>query len=271
MPVLGEFRTWGAFFRAGFRRYSGYRAATVAGAFTNTMFGLVKASILLAVIDANDGGAVAGYDARSASSYVWLAQAALSTVYLFAWTEVALRIRTGDIAVDLARPVDLQLSPLAADLGRAAYSLLPRALPALAVGALTFGLTVTADPLMWLLGLVSLTLAVTVSFACRFVVNLVAFWWVEIRGLMTLYVVATSVLCGLIVPVGWFPDWLQTLARATPFPSMLQTPVDLLGGTVAGPQAVAAVAVQLGWAVVSLLAGQALLRVATRKLVVQGG
>ena len=271
MPAAGEPRALGAYFRAGFRRYATYRAATVAGAFTNTMFGLVKASILLAVISANGGAAIGGYDARGASSYAWLAQAALSTVYLFAWSEVAVRIRSGDIAVDLARPVDLQLSLLAADLGRAAYSLLPRGLPALAVGALTFGLTVTTDPLMWLLGLASLTAAVVVSFACRFAVNLVAFWWVEIRGLMTLYVVATNVLCGLIVPVRWFPDWLRALAAATPFPSMLQTPVDVLGGTARGTAALAEVAVQLGWAVATLAGGRVLLRLATRKLVVQGG
>jgi len=275
VPGAAERRApWGflrAFFRAGFRRYAAYRAATLAGAFTNAMFGLVKASILLAVIHANGGAAVGGYDATTASSYAWLSQATLSVVYVFTWTEVAARVRSGDIAVDLARPVDLQLSLLAADLGRATYSLLPRGLPSLAVGAATFGLTLTTDPAMWLLGLTSLVLAVVVSFACRFAVNLVAFWWVEIRGLMTLYVVATNVLCGLVVPVHWFPDWLRVLATATPFPSMLQTPVDVLGGTIRGAAALSAVAVQLGWAVATLGGGRLLLRRATRKLVVHGG
>jgi ABC-2 type transport system permease protein len=52
---------------------------------------------------------------------------------------------------------------------------------------------------------------------------------------------------------------------------MLQTPVDVLGGTIRGAAALSAVAVQLGWAVATLGGGRLLLRRATRKLVVQGG
>ena len=106
-------------------------------------------------------------------------QAFLAPVYVFGWNELALRVRTGDIAVDLARPVDLQLSWLFADLGRAAYSLLPRGIPPLLVGAVTFGLALPTSPWRWLLGLLSLTLAVAVSFCCRFAVNLAAFWRIE--------------------------------------------------------------------------------------------
>jgi ABC-2 type transport system permease protein len=259
-----------AYAGAGFRRYATYRAATLAGAFTNTMFGLVKASILLAAIAANHGAAVGGYSAIAASTYAWFSQAFLSCVYLFVWPDLAQRIRTGDIAVDLARPVDLQASLLAADLGRAAYSLLPRGLPPLVVGYLTFGLAVPTSPLTWLLGLISLTLAVMISFACRFAVSLIAFWWVEIRGILTLYSLGVDLLCGLIVPVAWFPGWVRLIAAATPFPSMLQAPVDaMIGGS--QRQTLIGIAVQCCWLAVTLAVGRLMLRAATRKLVVQGG
>lgn len=259
-------RSYLAFFRAGFRRWSGYRVATAAAAFTNTAFGLTKASITVAAV-ASAGGTLAGYDARSAATYAWLTQALLGPVHVFQWQELAQRVRTGDIAVDLARPVDLQLSWLAADLGRAAYSLVPRGLPPLVVGALTFGLTGPSTPLPYLLGLLSVILAVAVSFSCRFALNLVAFWLLDVRGAVTLYMVASGTLCGLIIPVHWFPDWLRVLAAATPFPSMLQAPVDVLSGRAT----VEPVLVQLLWLVATLLLGRVVLARATRKLVVQGG
>ena len=259
-------RTLLTFFVAGFRRWSAYRMATAAGAFTNSVFGLVKASITLAAIAAA-GGTVAGYDAVTGSTYAWLVQAFLAPVYVFGWNELALRVRTGDIAVDLARPVDLQLSWLFADLGRAAYSLLPRGIPPLLVGALTFGLVLPTSPWQWLLGLVSLTLAVSVSFCCRFALNLVAFWLLDVRGPLTLYVVSSNVLSGLIVPVAWFPHWLGVLADCTPFPSMLMAPVDVL----LGRGGLGTIGVQLCWLVVTLALGRAVLARATRKLVVQGG
>ena len=268
--ILAELRPPWAYLVAGFRRYSSYRAATIAGAFTNSMFGLVKASILLAAIAANQGAAVNGFTAIRASSYAWFSQAFLSSVCLFVWPDLSQRIRSGDLAVDLARPIDLQVSMLAADLGRAAYSVLPRGLPPLAVGYFTFGLAIPTRPLTWLLGAVSLSLAVMISFACRFAVSLIAFWWIDIRGVLTLYTLASNLLCGLIVPVAWFPAWLRSIASATPFPSMLQAPVDTMLG-VGVEQSLTAIAVQCGWLAVTLGLGRLILRAATRKLVVQGG
>src|SRR4051794_343736 len=181
--------------------------ATVAGAVTNIVFGVVKASITVAAIAAA-GGALAGYDAQQGATYAWLSQALVATVGLFGWRELADRIRTGDIAVDLARPLDLQLSGLASDLGRGAYMLLPRGLPPLLVGLAFFGVALPRDPLPYLLAALSIPLAVAISYACRFAVNLSAFWLMDVRGTLTLYVVASNVLSGLIVPVGWFPDWM---------------------------------------------------------------
>jgi len=256
---------------AGFRRYATYRVATAASAFTNTVFGLLRASITVATVGAA-GGTLAGYDARTVATYAWLTQALIGPVQVFQWTELAQQVRTGAVAVDLVRPMDLQAQYLATNLGRAAYMLLPRGLPPLLVGALTFGLTLPTDVWPWAAGAVSVLLAVQISFACQFLVNLAAFWLLEIRGVMILYVVTSGVLCGLYLPVHWFPPWLSTLAAATPFPSMLQTPVDLLTGRLATPSAaVGALAVQLAWAVGMLALGRLVLAVATRRLVVQGG
>ena len=120
-------RTYFQLAAAGFHRYSTYRMAIAAGVITQSVFGFIRVSVMFAAIAAA-GGELAGYDRQQASTYVWLGQALLAPVAMFGWTELADRIKTGDIAVDLARPVDVQLSWWAADLGRAAFQLLhPRA------------------------------------------------------------------------------------------------------------------------------------------------
>lgn len=263
-------RVYAAMFSAGWRRYSRYRAALIAGTFTNSVFGLLKANIYVAAV-ASAGSTLAGYDARSSITFAWLTQALIAPVNLFAWTELAQRVRTGDVAIDLTRPVDLQLSLLAADLGRAAFVLLPRGLPPLLVAAAITGLALPGTALPYLLGLVSVVLAVALSFCCRFALNLVAFWLVEIRGVVTLYITASNFLSGLMLPVAWFPDWLRLLATATPFPSFIQYPVDLLTGRVTGWAAVGHLGQQVGWLLATALLGRWLLARATRRLVVQGG
>ena len=268
--ALGALSPYVALARAGFRRWSTYRLAAAAGVFTNTFFGVVKLSILLAVAE-SAGGTVAGYDAATLSTYTWVAQGLIAFVMIFSWTELADRVRTGDVAVDLARPVDLQLAWLAADLGRAVWALVSRALVPLAFGALVYGLYLPRDATALALLPASLLLAVVVSFGCRFSVNLTAFWLVEIRGVVLLYVLVSGSLGGHLVPVQFFPDWLQAVAYATPFPSMVQTPIDLLTGQAAGAEAAGLVLAQVAWAAGVLLLGRLVQARATRKLVVQGG
>jgi ABC-2 type transport system permease protein len=259
-----------ALVRAGFRRCSTYRQAALAGVFVNTVFGVIKLSILLGVAD-SAGGEVAGYDAASLSTYTWVAQAMIAIVMIFTWTELADRVRTGDIAVDLARPVDLQLAWLAGDVGRAGWALISRGVLPVVFGAAVYGISLTGDATAILLFPVSMLLAVVVSFACRFILNLCAFWLIEIRGLVLLYVLVSGLLAGHLIPVQMFPDWLRHIAYATPFPSLVQTPIDLVTGQAAGLRAVGLVGAQVAWAVVMLLAGRVVLARATRKLVVQGG
>ena len=149
-----------------FRRYSTYRAATLAGIFTNSVFGVIYCYAYLALWDQRpDAG---GYDATDAVTYVWLGQALLMTVALWGGgttDDLAERIRTGDVAIDLYRPVGLVGWYLAGDLGRAAYHLLTRGLGPTIIGLSALPTSAcrrARRPLSAFV--VSLVLAVVVSF-----------------------------------------------------------------------------------------------------------
>ena len=81
--------------------------------------------------------------------------------------------------------------------------------------------------------------------------------------MLTVYVTVSSVLCGLLVPVHWFPGWLAAVAASTPFPSMLagarRRPHR--AGERAGLPAL--LATQLAWLVAMLAAGQVVQRLGT--------
>ncbi len=206
-----------------------------------------------------------------AATYVWLGQALLAPLGLFGNTELASRVKSGDVAVDLSRSVNLTASYWAQDLGRAAFDVLPRGLPPLIVGALVTGLAMPGSPGPYLLGFVSIVAAVSLNFLGFFAINLLSFWVLEIRGFWMLYMVLMNLLSGFLVPVTWFPDWLLDFARATPFPSMLQTPVDILAGRTVGAESLAMVGLQLLWLAVLLGVVQVMVRFGSRRLVVQGG
>jgi ABC-2 type transport system permease protein len=268
-PRIGRLRLDWEIARRGYRRYAAYPAATAAGAFTNTIFGFMKAYILLAVFRHRTN--VGGYDATDAVTYAWLGQALIMTVYAFGWQELALRIRDGSIATDLARPLDPQRYWLDFDLGRAPYHLVYRGLPPFVVGALVFDLRYPGSALVWLAFAVSMALGVVVSFAFRFLYNLAAFWLLDYRGIVTISLVVSLFFSGLILPVTFFPDWLETIARALPFAAIVQVPIDVYLGKHHGAGLAGALLLQAAWAVALLALGRLVLAQGTRRLVIQGG
>lgn len=249
--------------RAGYRRQSAYLVASLAGMVTNTVFGLLRVAVLLAVVA--QSGSVAGYDAATVAAFVWLGQGLLGVVALWGDGELAQRVRTGDVAVDLTRPWDLQGALLAQDLGRAGHAVVFRFAPPVAFGALVL-------PFRWpghvgtvALFAASVVLAVVISAALRFLLDLSAFWLLDARGVRSVYGSVAGVLCGLTVPLAFFPDAVRTALYATPFPALLQTPIDVFTERDGVAHLLAH---QLLWTALLLLAGQLVLARATRRLVV---
>jgi ABC-2 type transport system permease protein len=264
--------TFRAIARSGFRRWSTYRQATIAGAFTNVVFGFVRCYVLLAVAGATAGQRAGGYDAEQLATYVWTGQGLLSVVALWGWTDLADRIRTGDVAADLIRPVHPVVSYLAADLGRAGHAMLTRFVPPLIVGAIFFPLY---QPQRWAtvpLFALSIILAVVACFGCRFLVNASGYWSNDARGAIFFWTLSSGVLAGLYFPLRLLPDWLAVLLYVgTPFPSLLQTPSDVLVERDGPAVQAGLVGLQAAWCVVLLALCVLVQRRAERKLVVQGG
>jgi len=251
---------------AGFRRWSTYRTAAFAGMATNVVFGFMRCAVLLTVFA--NAARVAGYDPAAAVTFVWVGQALLDVVLAWGNTQLAERVRSGDIAIDLVRPWDLQLALLAEDLGRAGFSMVVRFAPPMLVGAAFFELRLPAAATGWAVFAVGVLLAVVVGFALRFLLNLSAFWLMDWRGVFGMYAVASGILGGLVLPIGMFPPWARVAIWCTPFPATVQAPADLLVGR---GSPVPLLAHQLAWAIALLWLGRVVLRRAERVLVVQGG
>ncbi|CAM3397689.1 ABC transporter permease [Stackebrandtia soli] len=256
--------------RAGFRRFATYRQATLASCVTNTVFGCMRTFVLLAV--AGSAGVAAGYTGPQLSTYVWIGQGLIGVVALWGWTELSERVRTGEVAADLLRPVNPVWTYLGIDLGRAAFALLTRMAVPIAVGALFFPFYWPQRVWTYPLFAVSVVLAVLVCFGLRYMLNATAFWLLDVRGVLMLWAIASGVGSGLYFPLGFMPEPIAFfLQYATPFPSILQMPADVgveLGGVA---DQLGRVAVQALWAAACLGGAFWVQSRATRKLVIQGG
>ncbi|MGI9595229.1 MAG: ABC transporter permease [Acidimicrobiales bacterium] len=256
--------------RRSFRRASSYRLATASGVFINTVFGYIRASVLVVVAVAG-GGMVNGMDTVDLATFAFVSQGFIMISGAFGDPELAERIRTGDVVIDLYRPADLQLWWLATWLGKAAFQAFARGIPPVVLGALTFDLRLPDPWWHWLPFLTAVLLATIVGFALRFCSNLIAFWLLDNRGVDQMLTLLISFFAGLLLPINLFPPWLETIARLLPFASMIQLPAEIFLGRYDGLGIASVLAQQVLWGALLLLGGRVLLAAATRRVVVQGG
>ena len=98
-----------------------------------------------------------------------------------------------------------------------------------------------------------------------------AFYTVSATGIRIL---ATSVLeffTGALIPIPFFPEWLQPVMYALPFGSMQNTPFLIFAGHLDPMEAIRAIVLQIFWLIVLLAVGKLIMKRALRRVIVQGG
>jgi len=254
--------------RKTFARIATYRQATLAGVFTNTVFGFVLAYVLLAVYRERE--TVGGFDAIDAVTFTFVAQGLLMVVGIFGSADFPERITTGDVVVDLQRPYDQQAWWAAVSYGNAAYYAIFRGIPPFVAGAVVFDLRMPSFP-SFAAFVVSAFLAVGACFAWTYLLQLSAFWLMDYRGPNQIGSFVAQFFAGVFIPIVFFPSWLETTARATPFPSMMQLPIEVWLGRHQDAALLGVFAQQVFWIGVLVVAGRYVMSRAVGRVVVQGG
>ena len=252
-----------------FQRQLTYRAATLAGLATNFFFGLLRASVMIALYGTRQE--VAGLSLEDAVTYTGLTQAAIAFLSLFSWYDVMNSVYTGAVSTDLLKPMSFFGFWLAQDLGRALASLLTRGLTIMIVYAAVFDITLPSRLGQWLALGVALGLSWLISFAWRFLINLAAFWTPNAVGVSRMAFSLTWFMSGFLMPLRFFPDWIVQIIYLTPFPHMVNAFIEVYLGLTTGPALLQLLLGQLLWAIILTGVGQWVLRAGMRRLVIQGG
>jgi len=141
-----------------------------------------------------------------------------------------LSISTGEVAADLLKPYSYFGSWMARDFGRAMTNFLLRGLTMMLAYTLHLSHHLPTSAGQWLALAAALLLGWAVSFSWRFLVNLAAFWSPEARGIGRFAFSLTLFLSGFLMPLRFFPDWFVALCNLTPFPSMVNTIIEVYLG-----------------------------------------
>jgi ABC-2 type transport system permease protein len=254
-----------------------YRAAAIAGVWTQGFFGLV----LVMVYEAFYRSVTAPQPMTFAEvvSYVWLGQALLA---MFPWNtdgEIRTMVRNGAVAYELCRPIDLYaLWYVRALAWRTAPTIL-RAVPMCLIAAVVLPLVGLGE---WRLAgppsaaaalAFGATLAGTLLLGCAMttLLHISLLWTISGEGAVLLLTTLSTFLSGMIVPLPLFPGWMQPIVQALPFAGLVDGPFRVFTGHIPPGDAGSVLRHQIAWTIALVVFGRWLLARGLRRLVVQGG
>ena len=252
-----------------FKQQLAYRMALWAGLATNLFFGVLRAVLLIALY--GQRGEVNGLTVQGAVTYVGLTQSMIAFMSLFGGLELTDAIYSGAIASDLLRPVSIFTFWMARDFGRSLVNLLGRGVLFMLLYGLFFPISLPQNLATWLLLCVSFLMAWLLNYSWRYLISLAAFWTPDARGFLRITGTVFQLLSGFIMPLALLPDWFVSLANLTPFPSVVNTSIEIYLGTFQGSQVWNALFTQVIWLLLLIAVGEVVFRAGIRRLVIQGG
>lgn len=266
-------RQYASFFRIRFLAGLQYRAAAWAGIATQYAWGGMTILMFWAFYQNGENSFPMTFP--ELSSYIWMQQAFLAMFMTWFYdNEIFENITSGGIAYELCRPCDLYTMWFVKNMTIRLSRVVLRCVPILLVAAFLpspFGVRLPPTLSAAALFPVSMVLGFLVLIAFSMLVYISAFYTISPMGIRILVTSVLEFFTGALIPIPFFPEWLQSMMYALPFASMQSAPFLIYNGHLRTQEALSSIGTQIIWFLALLIAGRLLMKQALKKVVVQGG
>lgn len=256
-------------FRMRWKMETQYRGAALGGIFCQVFFGL----ILIALYRALYANRPQALPLSSVVTYVWLQQG-FFRMLLSSDSDLSDKIRTGGIAYDLCRPLNLYGYYYARTMAQKLMGSLLRAVPMLVFAALLpegWGLCAPASLPALALFLPGVGLGLLCVCALENITMGLAMRTIDSKGVQGLLNLLMMIFSGNILPLALFPDAWQRVITLLPYAQLLDAPIRLYTGEWALAEAPRVLLTQGAWVLSLFAAGLLLWRQNMKRMIVQGG
>lgn len=268
------FRPYRAIFRQRLMCDMQYRFSFWARISTNIFWGIVRALIIYVYYTYAEHGRAA-IDGKQAVTMIWLGQIALNLAPGFGVDSgVWEKIRSGDVGVELIRPLDIYSHWYASAFANKLAPFLMAAIPVSAAGLImpeTYAMSLPASVPGLLACLVTLLTGTIVSCAA---ICLAYAMLMDVRvgyGPANAAFTVMQILAGGFLPLQLWPDWMQKFLYYQPFATLMDVPLRFYTGSAPIGDLGRVLLLQAVWTLALVAVGRFWIRRNLDRLVLQGG
>lgn len=262
-----------SYFKLKFITGLSYRAQAIAGIMTQFFFGFVYISVYVAFYESNHSSLPMELD--EIVGYLWMSQSLFSLIYLwYKDSEIINMIKTGNIAYELLRPQNLYFMWCSKILGERLSRVTLRFLPVIIIAVLLpkpYNLDISITAFRLLLFIVSMIFSSILMTVLVCLYHVICLFTLDERGVVNIFMVIADILSGLVIPVPFFPKFMQNISNILPFRYISDFPFRLYVGNIDFNEIFISLGMQIIWILILFILGKMLTNKALKRVVVQGG
>ncbi|HUT04231.1 MAG TPA: ABC-2 family transporter protein [bacterium] len=214
---------------------------------------------------------VAGYTVAQAITYMGIAWMLRSAFKTQTDRLIGNRVRSGDIALDLMRPIYYPSLVFWQGLGRSLGRALFISVPLVVFSAVFLDVSAPKNLRTWAFFAASVAIGYLMAFSIDLLVGVAAFF-VEYNVELSWTVDMTvRLLAGLLIPLDFFPERIAAILLHSPFRYIYFLPIQIYLGRISSEEIIPALMTGTLWLIGMLIAGHVLYLIGTRRLTIQGG
>ena len=250
-----------------------YRAAALAGLATQFFFGLVFVMVYLAFYESGSGNVPMEFS--QLVTYLWLNQAFYSLVnMLYKDGEIFDLIKNGNIAYELIRPKKIYFMWFAKIMGQRLAMVTLRCIPVILITLLLpkpFNLGIPASIPNFLLFIGTLLMGTLLMTAIITLYHVITLNTLNEKGIPHIFATIADILSGVVVPIPFFPTFLQVISNYLPFRYVSDLPFRIYSGNIGINEGIFGLLIQFIWLFIIIIIGYAITQKSLKRVVVQGG
>lgn len=250
-----------------------YRQAAYAGIVTQFFFGFVYIMVYIAFY--KSGGKNIPMTLSQMVTYIWLGQGFLALINQYARDhELFKLVRDGGISYELTRPKNLYFMWYFKVLGQRLASVTLRVFPLLIITFILpspYNFSLPSSFSIFIVFFISLFIGTLLITGLVVLYPIITLHTMNEKGIVNMIITISDILSGLIVPIPFFPLFLQKISKILPFQYISDLPFRIYVGNISIENGIYGIIIQLFWLIVIVLLGQVLLTKSMKKIIVQGG
>lgn len=251
-----------------------YRAAALAGIFTQLFFGMIFILVYYAFYMSNPNSSLP-MDWNNLVTYIWLQQAFYALIYPYEKdAELLNMIKDGNLAYEILRPQNLFIKFYVKMIAKKMVSSLLRCFPVIIVGFLlpeVFRLSLPLSVSHFILFLISLIMSCLLVSVLTIVVHILTMFTIDSKGIISIYSVISEVFAGSTIPIPFFPEFLKKIAYILPFRYICDLPFRIYSGDIIISEGITLILQAILWISIIVIIGILITKIALKKAVIQGG